>query len=132
MKTTTLLAIAAACLTSACTHAQQPTRSGPRTFEGEVVDIPQPPATAYLGLQTVLPMPTPGKPIVVGVERGSPAAQAGFMVGDTLVLFDGRDPVEMRLNLRKLTPGAQHQVTVRRGGDTHMLVLVPGPPRREN
>lgn len=132
MKTATMLSIAAvACLATGCAHAQ-PASSGARVMGSETVEIPQPPATAYVSLETVLRMPVPGKPVVVGVERGSPAAAAGFQVGDTLDLFDGRDPVAGRVNLRRLTPGTEYSVTVRRGGETRTLTLVPGAPRREN
>lgn len=120
---------AAACLASGAAQAQKPGAAGEDPAMVEVIDIPQPPATAYHGLRLVLRMPTPGRPVVVGVEPGSPAAAAGFLVGDTLDRVDGRDPVQSRFNLRQLTPGREYRVRVRRGGKARALRLVPGPPR---
>lgn len=129
MKTLSLLPLAAAaCLVCSNAHAQQSSGAGGDPGVFEVIDIPQPPATAYHGLRLILQMPTPGKPIVVEVDEGSPAA-AGFVVGDTLDRVDGRDPVQSRFNLRQLIPGREYAVRVRRGGGIRELRLVPGAPR---
>ncbi|HST58783.1 MAG TPA: PDZ domain-containing protein [Longimicrobium sp.] len=129
MKTLAILSLAAACLASGGAHAQQSGAAGGDASVFEVIDIPQPPATAYHGLRTILQMPAPARTIVVEVDPGSPAAAAGFVVGDTLDLVDGRDPVQSRLNLRQLIPGQEYGVTVRRGGETRALKLVPAVPR---
>lgn len=129
MKTLALLSLAAACLAAGGAHAQQSGGAGGDPGLLEVVDIPQPPATAYVGMRMVLRMPSPGKPVVVDVERDSPAAAAGFLAGDTLHQVDGRDPVQSGFNIRQLTPGREYVVTVRRGGDARELRLVPGAPR---
>ncbi len=130
MKTLAFLSLAAAaCVASGSAHAQQSGSAGGDPGVFEAVDIPQPPATAYHGLRTILQMPSPGKPIVVEVERGSPAAAAGFVVGDTLDRVDGHDPVQSQFNLRQLTPGREYAVSVRRGGEARALKLVPDAPR---
>lgn len=131
MNARVLLALAVATATAGCVQAQQPaSTAGPRGTT-EVVELPQPPATAYVGLETTVRLPG-GRPIVRGVAPRSPAATAGFAVGDTLLVFEGQDTQQRLPNLRMLTPGRRYTVQVKRGAETPSLVLIPGPPRPED
>jgi len=68
---------------------------------------------------------------VIGVRPGSPAADAGLEVGDTINIFGGIKL--MTGNLLKVVgrykPGDRVALTVQRGARTIPLTLIMGPPQ---
>lgn len=121
---TILLSAAAACAPAGQVAAQG---GGTAVPTSETVRISQPPATAWVGFGAEVL--DEGRMVITQVVAGSPAADAGFQAGDTLMAVDGRDALEHRPNFRRLTPGQRYRIVVRRGTGTLELVLVPGPPR---
>jgi len=66
--------------------------------------------------------------LVVGVEAGSPAAQAGLMVGDLLLAIDGTAlsrTEDLRAALDAAVPGAAIAIAVFRGGAKIEIKAVP-------
>ncbi|HEX6037991.1 PDZ domain-containing protein [Longimicrobium sp.] len=98
-------------------------------------EIPQPPATAWVGMG----MEQQGRtselgtdldpPVVTSVAAGSPAEAAGLRAGDQILRIDGCDTREPCVNWRQLVPGRRYQLRVRTGGEERDVTLVPAPPR---
>lgn len=111
-----------------CASAQG---TSPRSDPGppattETVSISQPPARSYVGFSWS--SRNRGRQVVTAVEEGSPAAAAGFTVGDTILAVDGRDSLEHVANFRLLTPGQTYLVRVRGTSGERELTLVPAVP----
>ncbi len=67
--------------------------------------------------------------VVVSVQSGTPAAQAGIKQGDIIVGLNGKDVAnyaDLLGELRKTTPGKQAQVTVVRNGNRRQLTVTIG------
>jgi len=67
--------------------------------------------------------------VLVGVEAGSPADQAGLLLGDVLVAFAGKpiaDPQDLQSALGAATVGTPATVTVIRGGERKDITVTPG------
>jgi S1-C subfamily serine protease len=67
--------------------------------------------------------------VLVGVEAGSPAEQAGLLLGDVLVAFAGKpiaDPQDLQAALGTATVGTPATVTVIRGGERKDVTVTPG------
>jgi S1-C subfamily serine protease len=77
--------------------------------------------------------PSTERAVVADVAEGSPAATAGFRVGDTIVKFDGADvPTALRLATRvaMYPEGHECSVVVRRDGAEQTLSVALAAPRR--
>lgn len=95
---------------------------------------------AYLGITsqpTHIPQPLREKAgldqerglLIMWVEPGSPAEQAGILVGDLLVRIVGQAVSSPRDLLEALTPdrvGKSVQMLVLRGGNRHEVIVTPG------
>ncbi len=85
-------------------------------------------------------------PMVEAVDAGSPAEKAGFVAGDTVIAYNGRDLTEQAINYPTLlNPGSTVRIRVRKSGrrreipvtvtarsdETRAMVMVrtPQPPR---
>jgi putative serine protease PepD len=67
--------------------------------------------------------------VVAGVERGSPAADAGLQEGDVITAVDGeavRDPAALTSNIRGHAPGDRVTLTVNRDGDETEVTVTLG------
>jgi S1-C subfamily serine protease len=67
--------------------------------------------------------------LIVQVEGGSPAEQAGLLLGDTLLSLDGQaipDVEQLRRHLRRLPPGQVVAIRVLRGGELRDLSVTLG------
>jgi predicted metalloprotease with PDZ domain len=120
--------LAAVLVTSVLTTAEVAAQgSRPGTGNGEVIQLRQPPARSWVGFAAVVR--NMGRMVITEVEEGSPAAAAGFVVGDSIMAVDGRDAmVAPRPNFHQLSPGTEYVVRVRRGTGEVDLILVPGVP----
>ncbi|MEP6692245.1 MAG: PDZ domain-containing protein [Gemmatimonadaceae bacterium] len=66
-------------------------------------------------------------PVIVSVEPGSPAEQAGVSAGDRVIAMGGRDVTEGTAPLDKLLqPGARVALKVRRAGELRTILVVVG------
>lgn len=85
------------------------------------------PKQAWLGVST---RPTGGQGLILlGVDSGSPAAEAGWQAGDLLVSLAGRplkESGDLVQTLADLVPGQQVSARVLRNGDVLDLPVVPG------
>lgn len=62
--------------------------------------------------------------LVESMQDGTPAAKAGFQVGDVIVRFNGqpvKDEVDLRDKVARTAPGTDVPVVVRRGGSEQTL-----------
>jgi S1-C subfamily serine protease len=120
-----LVALALTVSFAGCAHAQQPGSSGerPGTISGSF-ENPRPPA-ASLGF--ALRTRSGERPVVSGVQPGSPAAAAGFLVGDEILTVDGRSSLDRPL-FPGLAPGRKYRIRVKRGSAERELELTAGPP----
>jgi C-terminal processing protease CtpA/Prc len=78
------------------------------------------------GLRLRAAPPRFSPPVVGGIVVSSPAARAGFEIGDVIVRIDGQATAKLTLEeVRGLLrlPGRQHVVTVRRNAKTIDLTL---------
>lgn len=126
---TSLIVVLPVLIASGCAQAQRSPESRGRQapMSGTVVINRAP--TPYIGLSFSLD----GEyPVVVSVEKGSPAAQAGFAPGDTLIAFDGADFRTPGVGFRGAVTGQKYTITIRRDGAQRQLILVPGPPLPAN
>lgn len=67
--------------------------------------------------------------LIVQVESGSPAEQAGLVLGDTLLSLNDQtvqDVDQLRRQLRLLTPGQPATLRILRGGELRELSVTPG------
>lgn len=131
-----LLAVLAALAvpTAAAAQTDPPPPADPGA---EVIEIPKPPATAWVGMameQSTLANEV-GRMVsalvVTSVAAGSPAEAAGLQVDDELVAIDGCDlrGREVCVHWRRLVPGQPYRLRVRNGGVEREVTLVPAPPR---
>lgn len=93
------------------------------------------PVTVPDALKSKLSLPTGGGLVIVSVQPGGPAEQAGVLIGDILVAFDGKpvadtDDVQALLDPGRV--GKSIAATVIRGGEIAGLTLTVGErPQRE-
>jgi S1-C subfamily serine protease len=122
------ISIAAAALAIAFAHparAQEPTPAPAAPADTQVARNPRPPA-GLLGL--ALRVFAGERPFVASVSPESPAAAAGFIVGDVVLSIDGRDSLERPL-FPGLAPGRAYTVRVKRGDEERELRVVAAAPR---
>ena len=112
-------------LLASCTFTRTPLPlpGGFRTLESAVEEGSG--SVAFLGLEAELNQPEdvfsldlPPGIRVIGVEEGSPAAEAGLLVGDTLLSFDGQatdDPARLAVLLEGVTEAKEVVVELQRG-----------------
>ena len=93
------------------------------------------PVTVPDALKSKLSLPTGGGLVIVSVQPGGPAEQAGVLIGDILVALDGKsiadtDDVQALLDPGRV--GKSIAATVIRGGEIAGLTLTVGErPQRE-
>jgi S1-C subfamily serine protease len=128
-----LAALALALTFAGCAREEQQTAGPAIPSEGAapgalsgVRTIPRPPA-ASLGF--ALSHHDDGRPVVVGVDEGTPAEQAGMAVGDIILSIDGHDTRDRGTGFRGATPGRRFVLRVQRDTTEREIVLVAGPPR---
>lgn len=125
-----VLAALAVSTTAAAQTSPPPAASG-----AETVEIPQPPATSWVGIGMEQESRTTelgtdmDPPVVTVVVPGSPAETAGLRAGDQILRIDDCDTREPCINWRQLVPGRRYQLRVRNGGQERDVTLVPAPPR---
>jgi putative serine protease PepD len=93
-----------------------------RLVAGEDVEF------AFLGVSTSAAVGDDG-PVVVEVERNSPADDAGLQRGDRIVALDGeavRDQIELVARVRAHQPGDEVELTIERDGDTETVRVTLG------
>lgn len=87
-------------------------------------------ARGYLGVgMQPVGIPEGGGLIVVSVEKNSPAAQAGFLIGDILIALDGkpvRDPREVQAFLTGENIGKAIPAAILRGGERKEIRITVG------
>lgn len=111
------------CASCTFTRAPLPLPASFQTLESAVEEGAS--STAYLGLETELNQPDdafsldiPPGVRIVAVEEGSPAAQAGVAVGDTLLQLDGRatdDPARLDTLLAGYEEAKEVLLEIQRG-----------------
>ena len=65
------------------------------------------------------------------VEKGTPAAKAGFEVEDVIVKFNGKEVAgepELRDMISRTAPGTAVPVVIKRGDETKTLTVTLGVP----
>lgn len=127
-----LSALAMTLAFAACASAQQPPAPQPSpggaaasgTISGTRTN-PRPPAASF---GFALSLRSGERPVVTGVDEGSPAAQAGLVPGDVILSIDGQDTLERGRRFRDATPGRRYTLQVQRGTEVREMVIVAGPP----
>ena len=122
MRFKTLAALLVGGLLSAGTaHAQQ----APQTIERGT--IRQPAAQADMGFRWA--SRNMGRPVVASGDENSPAARAGLAAGDSIMVVDGRSTLPLRRLFPDAVPGRKYTVQVKRGPETHELVIEAVAPK---
>jgi S1-C subfamily serine protease len=74
---------------------------------------------------------TPKFPVIATVERGSPAATAGLLVGDTIIEVNGKDSRQPGANFYQV--GVTYVLRIQRGGSEREITIVPvATPRQDS
>lgn len=124
------LFLALAVTVSVTTHgvAQQTPPANPQaeTVTTGRVRINRPPKV-FIGFSYTVTNGGPATVIAVGDD--SPASRAGLVVGDSIMMIDGRDSTEPGAFFPGIAPGKQYTLRLRRGGEERDAVLVVAPPR---
>jgi len=84
------------------------------------------PKTSWLGVST---QPSGQGLVLVGIEAGSPAEQAGWRTGDLLVFLAGRalkSPSDLVQVLAGVNPGTEVAARILRDGELHEMPVTPG------
>lgn len=85
--------------------------------------------TVSQGIAESLGLKNPEGAIVGEVQDGSPAAKAGFKVGDAIIAVDGKpvkDSRDLAVRISEMDPGTKVTVTYWRNGQSHDVAVTLG------